>query len=206
MADCDTRNLTERSWNIQEQKEAGWVWQDLTAKELKAIQMKFEAKTSHEIGDATGFKPSYVRKLFMQSGRLRPAYDDYALYHRGGAKEAVDLVIQRAKNEAPKAIERMVELSKDLQQGPVAYKSNEYLLNQAGLAIEASFRTYFQKTPFEQVQEKINQLSLDVYGKPMYVESQVSHLNLSAEDTKRLLDIAERNSTIYKELEARDGS
>ena len=57
----DPNALTEHSGNNLEQKGAGWIWRNLTAKELQAIEMKFQGKTSNEIAAATDFRPSYVR-------------------------------------------------------------------------------------------------------------------------------------------------
>ena len=196
----DPNALVEHSGNNLEHKEAAaWMRRDLGEMELRAIQMRYQGKTSSEIATATGFRSSYVRKLFMKTGRLRQSCEDYALYHKGGAKEAADIVIERAKEEAPKAMERMVELSKDFEQGPVAFKSNEYLLNQAGLAAEASFRAYLQKTPYEHARDKINQLFLDVYDKPH--ESTPNSINLSPEIIEKLIRLKEQNSRRWKAME-----
>ena len=127
-------NALEHSGNTPEQKGTGWVWRNLTAKELQAIEMRFQGKTSSEIAAATKYRANYVRKLFMRGGRLRQAYDDFAVYHKDGLKEAADLVIQRAKEEAPKAMERMVALAEDRENGPVCFKANEKIIEWGGVS------------------------------------------------------------------------
>jgi hypothetical protein len=122
---------TEHPKNKKEQPP--WRWRDLNERELQAIQMRSQGRSSEEIGQAIGYKAGYVRKLFMQGGRLCQPYADYALYCRGSIKEVADIVIERAKREAPQAIERMVELSEDRSNGPICFKANEYILDLNGV-------------------------------------------------------------------------
>jgi len=160
-------------------------WRGLKEWELQAIQLRSQGNSSEEIARAVGYKAGYLRKLFMQGGRLFQPYTDYVLYCQSGVKEVADIVIERAKAEAPKAMERMVELSKDAEQGAVSYKANEYVLTQAGMSGENTVRSYMQKHSFEETVQSFNELAQEVYGKPLLGNSL---LTLSDELMRRVLE------------------
>ena len=159
-------NEKEHKENAEEQKLA-IRWGQLNEKEQLAVDMRFKGKTSEEIAEATGFKASYVRKLFMEGGRLREAYDDFLKYHHKGAKEVADIVIQRAKDEAPKALERMVALSHDRDNGPVCYKANEKIIELGGVSQETSLKAHFQGLSYESAKRRVNDLFQELFGKPV---------------------------------------
>lgn len=167
-------NALEASGNSSEQKGTDWTFRDLTAKELQAIQLRFEGKSSTEIAVITGFQATYVRKLFMKGGRLCQAYEDFAQYHKQGAKEVAELVIKRAKEEAPKAIERMVALSQDQDNGPVCYKANEKLLELGGVGLDTSLKAQLQGLTYESAKDRVNQVFILLYGKPVEVNIQIN--------------------------------
>lgn len=159
-------------------------WRGLKEWELQAIQLRSQGNSSEEIARVVGYKAGYLRKLFMQGGRLFQPCRDYLLYCQSGVKEVADIVIERAKAEAPKAMERMVELSKDSEQGAVSYKANEYVLTQAGMSGESTVRTFMQKHSFEETVQSLNELAREVYGKPLIGHSL---LTLSDELMQRIM-------------------
>lgn len=102
----------------------------LNEREIKAIEMRYMGKSAEEIAKTTGWSPSYVRKLFMTDGRLRPYLDTF-MTKQNETRRAV--ILKRVSEEGPPAMERMVELSKDFQNGPTCYKANEYILDLNGI-------------------------------------------------------------------------
>lgn len=82
-------------------------------------------------------------------------------------------------------MERMVELSKDAEQGAVSYKANEYVLQQAGLSGESTVRSYMQKHSFEETVQSLNELAQEVYGRPLLGNSL---LTLSDELMYRIME------------------
>lgn len=138
----------------------------LNERDLKAIQLRYVGKSSKEIAEATNWNESHVRRLFMKGGRLETAYESYVSKQHGLAQAQAESVLERAKQEAQSAIERMVQLSKDSQNGPVCFKANEYLLTLAGASTEASLRGFFQKLSFEEAKKKINEVFRDLYEAP----------------------------------------
>ena len=137
----------------------------LTERDLKAIELRYLGKSSKEIAEVTDWNESHVRRLFMRGGRLEAAYEAYAHKQQGLAQAKAESVLERAKQEAQSAIERMVELSKDPGNGPVCYKANEYLLGLAGASTEASLRGLLQKLSFEEAKKRVNETFTELYGR-----------------------------------------
>ena len=81
---------------------------DLKEKERRAGEMRYLGKTSQEIAEATGYNDVYMRNL---GGRLEKAYEDFARERQQQAKEKVDSALNRAREEALAAIERIITLS-----------------------------------------------------------------------------------------------
>src|SRR5437870_675340 len=84
---------------------------ELNDKELRAIELRYLGKTSREIADATGYNEVYVRNLFMQGGRLEKAFEEFASRQRAQNEERVKSALNRAKEEAKDAVERIIALS-----------------------------------------------------------------------------------------------
>lgn len=140
---------------------------NLTERDVKAVQLRYLGKSSREIAEATSWNESHVRRLFMKGGRLEAAYEAYAHKQQGIAQAKAESILERAKQEAQSAIERMVELSKDPGNGPVCYKANEYLLGLAGASTEASLRGLLQKLSFEEAKKRINETFEELYGRTL---------------------------------------
>lgn len=136
----------------------------LNKREFRAIEMRYFGKTSQEIAKATGYNDVYVRNLFMKGGRLEKAYEDFALKQRSEAQKSVDMALNRAREEALQAIERIIALSKDADNEAAIFKANEFLLNVAGIKSEVSLRSFFQNKTYEQARKLVDELFNDLFG------------------------------------------
>jgi len=161
----------------------------LTQQEVRAIQLRYEGKSSQQIATATGYNASHVRRLFMSNGRLEQPYRAYERQQQQSAQVEATTALERAKEEAESAIERMVTLSKTPDNGPVCYKANEYLLSLSGINADASIRSTLQKLSYDKAKERTNEIFIDVFGKPFHEEGQVQ-FNASGIDPKEALEIA----------------
>lgn len=133
----------------------------LNEREIKAIEMKATGYSYEEMARETGYSPSYLRKLFMEGGRLRPAYDQ----HIAGVKVIHDTVTQeRLKTEAAEAFHRMVEWGKDLGNEGRAYKATEFILEMAGTSPEATMTNIFRRMGKEATREQIPKSYLEAFG------------------------------------------
>ena len=137
---------------------------DLNYKELQAIQMRYLGRPSPEIAEATGYEESYVRRLFMQGGRLERAYSEYSLQQQEETRAVANAVLERAKTEAKQAIERVIELSKNPCQPAVCLKANEFLLSLIGLSQDTSIRSMLQRMSFEEAKKKVDEIFQDLFG------------------------------------------
>jgi len=136
----------------------------LDGRDLQAIQLRYLGKTSGEIAEVTGFDEGYVRQLFKNGGRLEKAYKDFALKQQNKAQESVDMALNRARQEALQAIERIITLSKDASNEAAIFKANEFLLNVAGIKSEVSLRSFFQNKTYQQAEKLVDELFHDLFG------------------------------------------
>ena len=134
--------------NNELQRKTTLTLHELDQKELQAIQLRYLGKTSSEIAEATGYNENYVRNLFMNGGRLERAYKDFVLKQQIKAHESVDMALNRARQEALQAIERIIALSKDADNEAAIFKANEFLLNVAGIKSEVTLRSFFQNKTY----------------------------------------------------------
>ena len=139
--------------------------EDLNEKEFRAVEMRYLGKTSQEIAEATGYNDVYVRNLFMQGGRLERAYRDFAHIQRGLAQEKVSSALNRAREEALSAIERIIALSKDASNEAAIFKANEFLLSVAGINAQVTLRTFLLNKSYEQACKLVDDAFKDLYGK-----------------------------------------
>jgi hypothetical protein len=146
---------------------------DLNEKERLAVELKYMGKTSKEIADATGYNENYVRNLFMQGGRLTPAFNDFAQVQRDRAQETVSIALNRARDEALGAIERIIALSKEACNEAAILKANEFLLNIAGIHGQLTLRSFFEGKTYDQACKMANELLRDLYGKGIETNIQV---------------------------------
>ena len=186
-----TENNAMQNWSNKMQLKVA------SGKDQKAIEMRYLGKSSEEIGAETGWTPAHVRRLFMTNGRLSKHYEQYVTTQQGLAQIKAATVLERAKQEAQEAIERMVLLSKDPSNGPVCFKANEYLLGIAGVSQEVTIKTALQKLSYEEALEKLNPLFLEVYDKPLIERPRY---NISEETAREMLAEAKKNMEIYKRL------
>ncbi len=138
---------------------------DLNEKERQAVEMRYLGKTSQEIGEATGYNDVYVRNLFMQGGRLEKAYRDFAHIQQGLAQEKVASALNRAREEALSAIERIIALSKDASNEAAIFKANEFLLSVAGVNAQVTLRTFLLNKSYEHACKLVDDTFKDLYGK-----------------------------------------
>ena len=154
-----------------EQQNTTAIEKCLSEREHQAMQMRYLGKTSKEIAVATGYNESHVRRLFMKGGRLEKAYENFVQKQHGLVQERAALALERARQEAEDAMERIVTLSKDLEGGPVCYKANEYLLTLAGVSRGATLRDILKSMNYETALEKLDELFREIYGKPIRTAS-----------------------------------
>ncbi|MFA6599830.1 MAG: hypothetical protein WC352_02465 [Candidatus Omnitrophota bacterium] len=147
--------------------------EDLNEKERLAVEMRYLGKTSQEIADATGYNENYVRNLFMQGGRLAPAYSDFARIQRDRAQETVDIALNRARDEALGAIERIISLSKEACNEAAILKANEFLLNVAGIHGQLTLRSFFQGKSDDHAFKIMSELFKELYGKDLMPDVRV---------------------------------
>ena len=150
-----------------EQQQNGTFDSRLTQRDIEAIRLRYLDTSSTEIARVTGYNESHVRRLFMNGGRLGRAYEAYARQQQGLAQETANAVLQRAKDEAMAAIERMIMLSKDASNEAVAFKANEFLLSISGALQESTLKGLLQSKTFEQARRLANQAFEDVFGRPL---------------------------------------
>ncbi len=141
--------------------------EELDQRELTAVQMRFSGCTSKEIAEATGYNDVYVRNLFMSEGRLERAYKAFAHDQQQKAQESVDTALNRARQEALQAIERIIALSKDASNEAAIFKANEFLLNVAGIKNETTLRTLFQNKTYEQAKKMVDEIFNEIFNKPV---------------------------------------
>ena len=147
--------------------------EDLNEKERLTVELRYMGKTSQEIADATGYNENYVRNLFMQGGRLEPAYNDFAQIQRNRAQETVSIALNRARDEALGAIERIISLSKEACNEAAILKANEFLLNIAGIHGQLTLRSFFEGKTYDQAKKMANELFRELYDKSIDPPSNV---------------------------------
>ncbi len=139
----------------------------LSGRDFEAIQLRYMGKTSREIAEVTGFNEDYVRQLFMQGGRLEKAYKEFALIQQKQAQEKVTAAINRAREEAYDAIERIIALSKDACNEAAIFKANEYVLSIAGIQQGAALKDFFKGKTYEQAKKIVDDLFVGIYSRPV---------------------------------------
>ena len=102
----------------------------------------------------------------MKGGRLEKAYQDFAQLHQRLAHEKVTSALNRAREEALNAIERIITLSKDACNEAAIFKANEYLLNLAGVNSKLTLRSFFQNLSSGEARKLVDDLFRDLYGEP----------------------------------------
>lgn len=168
--------------NEIKQNETAITITDLNKKELQAVQMRYLGKTSVEIAQATGYDESYVRRLFMQCGRLERVYSEFAAHKRQETEAIANAVLERVKSEAKDSIERMIELSKKLDYAAVSFKANEFLLSFIGTAQDMSLRAKIQAMGFDEARKIVNEIFTDVFKMPLDEQSKVVIIRKSNDD------------------------
>lgn len=137
----------------------------LAPRDLKMIELRYLGTPSKTIAKVVQMNESHVRKLFMSGGRLEKSYQIYVEQQQKQSEQVAQQALQRAKEEALKAIERMIALSEDKEGGAVCYKANEYLLQLVGVTAEPSLRSIFGKLSYDEAVKKVHELFVDLYGK-----------------------------------------
>ena len=156
--------MGDKASNNEIQQKTTLSLEVLDQKELQAVELKYLGKTSSEIAKSTGYNENYVRNLFMSDGRLEKAYKDFALRQQNEAQKSVVMALNRAREEALQAIERIIALSKDADNEAAIFKANEFLLNVAGIKSEVSLRSFFQNKTYEQARKLVDELFSDLFG------------------------------------------
>lgn len=134
-------------------------------RDLRAVKMKWEGKSAQDIAESCGWaNPGYVRRLFMQGGRLRPALDAYRAKRKAMTEETTKEAVSRAKEEALDSIEKLIAL-KDSNNVGAVFKACEKLLDLAGVGQEFQLVNYFRGKTYEQAQSIVNDLFLSIYGR-----------------------------------------
>lgn len=137
----------------------------LTERELQAVQLRYLGKSSREIAAVTGWNESHVRRLFMRGGRLEGAYEVYVQRQQSLTQNQADNVLLRARDEAQSAIERMIQLSKDASNGPVAFKANEYLLTISGILNKNNLQGFLESKTYDQAIKMVEETFQEIFGR-----------------------------------------
>lgn len=152
----------------------------LSQREQQAVHLRFLGKSSGEIASVIGITPMSVRRWFMKGGRLADIYDAYSKKQLAQNEDVIQKVLDRAKEEAPKAFERMVGLSETPDLGPTCYKANEFILN-ATAKVDASLKTHLQDLSFEIALERVNEVFRELYSKTLYERRELLSAKVSVD-------------------------
>ena len=136
-------------------------------KDALATRLKLEGKNYLAISEATGVPVKTLQNNFAKGGRLEAAYREFLQQSQAQGKEAAAIVLERAKQEAKSAIERIIALSKDANNEAALFKANEYILSLAGMTSETSLRDILQSLTYDQAIERLNPIFVDLYKKPI---------------------------------------
>ena len=110
----------------------------------------------------------------MKGGRLESAFTQYVNEQKQLAQGGATQAFERVKQETQGAIERMIGLAKNPENGPVCFKANEYLLDIAGLSHEATLESFFEKLTYQEAKKRVDQLFVKLYNKGVSEEMNIS--------------------------------
>ncbi len=159
----------------------------LNEKRRQAIEMRYLGKTSKDIADATGYSEAYVRNLFMEGGRLESAYRDFAAIQQQEAQNKITGALNRAREEAQYAIDRIIILSQKAKNESASLKANQFLLDLAGASNEVSFKDFIRGMGFKTAAHKIDEMFQKVFGKSIGEEISFLRVFRAMEEREREL-------------------
>lgn len=172
----------------------------MLAAESTAVRMRYTSAGYPEISKETGIAYRRVRKLFMAGGKLEAPLEEYRASQQSRIQKSADDVAEEVKQDMMNAYQRMRDLSENAETDAGSFKANEFILKLAGISSDVSLKTLISKLGPTKARSSVSEMFMDLFGEPFARESETAVMDLTSEQTDKLIAIAERNSLIYKEL------
>lgn len=154
------------------------------------MQMRYLGKSSNEIGAALDLTASTARGLFCKGGRLQDEYAEYSQRMVANREEQIkNLLLDRLRQEAPEALERMIDLGKTADSEGGRFKSNEWILGTMGLSASVSLESIMRGMSYERAKDTINQLAYSIYGKPFTEDVTISVTALKGHESASQINV-----------------
>lgn len=133
----------------------------------QAMCMRFAGSNCKDIGETLKVAHGTVRNWFSKGGLLEKPYQEFKASQMPKVKETANLILEKAKQDALIAYQRMNNLSAGANNEAVSYKANEFIIGLAGITTDNSLEGMLKKLTYEEAKEKIDAAFKVVYGKPL---------------------------------------